>query len=134
MRRMKWVIGVLRAHLLLILGLRALLAITVILWSLPAWPLAAIAVLQRNLLLIGILGGGLAILVLLWKLPQWQAARPELTPQERFTVENEARKKSGPNCGGRGGPGQPLFHLGGVRSQSRRANYRPIHQGDCPAG
>ena len=90
--------AVLRQHALLILGPLALLAITVILWNFPVWRLTAFAVLQRNLLLVGVLGGSLAILVLLWVGPKWQAARlnplggPQLTPRERFDVENEARK------------------------------------------
>jgi uncharacterized protein YjbI with pentapeptide repeats len=97
---MRRVIGFLRQHLLLILGLFALLAITVFLWRVPAWPLAVMAVLQRHLLLIGMLGAGLAILILLWGLPKWQAARPDLTPQDRFTVENEARKTLAQIIGG----------------------------------
>jgi hypothetical protein len=91
------VIGFLRQHLLLIFVLLilvglAVLAITSVLWNFPAWLWATFGVLQQNLLLVGLLGFGLAIIVLLWGLPKWQAARSDLTSQERFTIENEARK------------------------------------------
>jgi Pentapeptide repeats (8 copies) len=88
---MRRVIEFLRQHLLIILGLLALLAITAVLWSFPAWPLAALGVLRRHPLLSGALGGSLALLVLLSSLPKLKAEHPGLTLQERFTLENESR-------------------------------------------
>ena len=90
----------LRRHLPATLGALVLLAVVVILWifSTPiaqwihsAQSFDAIAFLGKHLLAVGIVGGCLLVLALIW-LPKWQAARPDLTPQERSTLENEARK------------------------------------------
>jgi uncharacterized protein YjbI with pentapeptide repeats len=99
MRSMRWVIGFLRQHPVLLLGLLALLAHPIVLWSLPAWPIAGLAVLQRHLLFIGILGGGMTILILLWGLPKWQTSRvPDV--KDRLTVENAARQTLAQMIGG----------------------------------
>ena len=63
-----------------------------VIWSFPAWLVVAFTVLQQNLLLVGVLGGSFVALIVLLLLPKWQAERPNLTPKERFDVENEARK------------------------------------------
>jgi Pentapeptide repeats (8 copies) len=81
-------------------GVFALLAMTIVLWSLPGWLLAALTLLERHLPLVGVLGGGLTILMLLWGLPKWQATRLDLPPKERFELENEARKTLAQIIGG----------------------------------
>jgi uncharacterized protein YjbI with pentapeptide repeats len=90
----------LRRHLLPVFGTLALLAVIVVLWIFSApialWlrsaqPIDPVTFLQQHLLAVGIVGGCLAVVALIW-LPKRQAARLELTPKERFEVENEARK------------------------------------------
>jgi Pentapeptide repeats (8 copies) len=60
----------------------------------------AAAFLGGHLLAVAMVGGGLVVLAALIWLPKWQAARPELTPQARFEVENEARKALAEIIGG----------------------------------
>jgi hypothetical protein len=105
---MRQVSAFLQRHLPAMLGSLVLLTVVVVLWIFSA-PIAlwlrsiqsfdAVAFLGQHLLAVAILGGGLLIFVLIW-LPKWQAARPELTPQARFEVENNARKTLAEVVGG----------------------------------
>lgn len=90
----------LRQHLLLLLGLLALLAIIIVLWRFRASPLAAFTVLHENLLLVGALSFALLLLVLiLWGLPKWQASGVQ-DIKDRLTVENAARQTLAQIVGG----------------------------------
>jgi hypothetical protein len=68
-------------------------------WSRSAQPSDAVGFLGEHLLAAAFLGGCLLVLALIW-LPKWQAARPKLTPQARFEVENDARKTLAEIVGG----------------------------------
>ncbi len=102
------VLAFLRRHLLTMLGALVLLTVVVVLWSVSA-PLAqrlrfvqpsdVVTFLGEHLLAAAVVGGCLLILALIW-LPKWQAARPELTSQARFEVENNARKTIAEIVGG----------------------------------
>ena len=91
------------------LGALVLLAVVVVVWIFSA-PVAqwlrsaqsfdAVTFPGEHLLAVAIVVGGcLVVLALIW-LPKWQAARPELTPQARFEVENDARKTLAEIVGG----------------------------------
>jgi hypothetical protein len=92
----------------MILAVLVLLAIVVVLWifsapivqwSRPAQSFDAVAFLGGHLFIVAIVGSCLLVLALIW-LPKWQAARPELTPQAQFEVENNARKTLAEIVGG----------------------------------
>jgi hypothetical protein len=105
---MRRVSAFLRRYLPMILAVLVLLAVVVVVWIFSApiaqWLRSAqlsnvVTFLREHLLAVIIVGGCLLILAFIW-LPKWQAARPELTPQARFEVENDARKTLAEIIGG----------------------------------
>ena len=105
---MRRVSAFLRRYLPMILAVLVILAVVAVVWGFSA-PIAqwsrsaqsfdAAAFLGEHLRAVALIGGCLLTLALIW-LPKWQTARPELTPQARFEVENNARKTIAEMVGG----------------------------------
>jgi hypothetical protein len=99
----RWIIAVLSQHLLLVLGLFALLPLIAVFWNAPAWLLAALALLQQHHpVILVIVGGAVSVGVLflvLWQLPKWQASGVQ-DIKDRLTIENAARQTLAQIIGG----------------------------------
>jgi hypothetical protein len=79
-----------------------------------------------SLLVVGIL-----VIWVLWKFPKWQVAHSKaLTDEKTFDRENEARKTLAQILAGGGCAGWCVFIGADVQPIQRRADHRPIHQGD----